>query len=171
MIRRQQETWWFRKIDNMKDDARMLGKTVTRHETAIQDFQAKVPICDDVVTLRVVNPMIGAQDLNRGLKEENVMEIDEGQCAYGGNVGRVSFSDSGGQFEGVNLGSPLVRDAVTREKERVILLLCAVLRENMCWLFDSIGHKKREWWIKVFQKFEWQSRHTLAEGFGQILVT
>ena len=43
MIQRQQETWWFRKIDNMKDDARMLGKTVTRHETAIQDFQAKVP--------------------------------------------------------------------------------------------------------------------------------
>ena len=72
------------------------------------------------------------------------MEIDEGQCAYGGNVGRVSFQTQYmcvGQFEGVNLGSPLVRDAVTREKERVILLLCAVLREYMCWLFDSIGHK------------------------------
>ena len=68
MIRRQQETWWFRKIDNMKDDARMLGKTVARHETAIQDFQAKVPICDAVVILRVVNPMIGAQDLEQGFE-------------------------------------------------------------------------------------------------------
>ena len=60
------------------------------------------------------------------------MEIDEVQCAYGGNVGRVSFQTQymcGGQFEGVNMGSPLVRDAVTRERERHILLaLCSFER-------------------------------------------
>ena len=49
------------------------------------------------------------------------MEIDEVQCAYGGNVGRVSFQTQymcGGKFEGVNVGSPLVSDAVTRVIER-----------------------------------------------------
>ena len=77
--------------------------------------------------LRVVNPMIGAQDLEQGFERENVMEIDEVQCAYGGNVGRVSFQTQymcGGQFEGVNMGSPLVSDAVTGVRERGIFSCC-----------------------------------------------
>ena len=82
------------------------------------------------------------------------MDIDEVQCAYGGNVGRVSFQTQymcGGEFEGVNMGSPLVIDAVTRVKERHIFLLCAVLREYMCWLFDGIGHTNMSGGLKCFK--------------------
>ena len=72
--------------------------------------------------------MIGAQDLEQGFeRRKNVMEIDEVQCAKGGNVGRVSFQTQymcGGQFEGVNMGSPLVSDAVTRVRERGIFSCC-----------------------------------------------
>ena len=59
------------------------------------------------------------------------MDIDEVQCAYGGNVRRVSFQTQymcGGQFEGVNMGSPLVIDAVTRVREAYFLAVCSFER-------------------------------------------
>ena len=37
----------------------------------------------------------------------------------------------GGQFEGANLGSPLVRDAVTREKESYFAALCSFERKHV----------------------------------------
>ena len=56
------------KFDRTKDDARMLGKTVTGRETAIYEYQAQVSN-SDAVTSRFVNLMTGGQDLEQGLKE------------------------------------------------------------------------------------------------------
>ena len=62
------------------------------------------------------------------------MEIDEVQCAKGGNVGRVSFQTQymcGGQFEGVNVGSPLGQRRSyesEREREAYFLAVCSFER-------------------------------------------